>query len=119
VSSAIEHRNVALVCSAVAAILQECPKDERLVLGLALAGGGILGAKLPDVLEPAIHSHHRAFCHSLVVLGGAAWAIFKILEWPRDTPGQRLLRATTLGVLLGYCSHLVLDSGTPRSIPLI
>lgn len=116
-SSAAAHRNFALICSAVVSVYDECPDQERAVLLLAMAGSGIVGAKLPDILEPAIHSHHRAFFHSLVVAGGVAWAIRKILAWPRETPGQRLVRATALGFAVGYVSHLALDALTPRGLP--
>jgi inner membrane protein len=118
-SSAAVHQGAALACGAVTTILAECPEDERLWLGILLIGGGLLGAKLPDVFEPAIHSHHRKFFHSLVVAGGLAWAIRKVLDWPRETREQRLLRAAVLGVAVGYASHLALDAMTPRSLPLI
>lgn len=85
---------------------------------LAMVGGGIVGAKLPDILEPAIHSHHRAFFHSLVMAGGIAWAIQKILSRSRETPGQRLFRAAVLGIAVGYVSHLALDALTPRGLPI-
>lgn len=118
-SSAAVHQGAALACGAVATILEECPEEDRLLLGVLLIGGGLLGAKLPDILEPAIHSHHRKFFHSLVVAGGLAWAIRKVLSWPRDSREQRLMRAAVLGIAIGYASHLALDAMTPRSLPLI
>lgn len=118
-SCAATHRSFAFICSAVAGVFDECPDEDRPILILAIVGGGLLGAKLPDVFEPAIHSHHRAFFHSLVMAGGITWAIRKILSMPRETPGQRLLRAALLGVAIGYASHLALDAFTPRSLPVI
>ncbi|NRD45958.1 metal-dependent hydrolase [Corallococcus exiguus] len=32
--------------------------------------GGLAGSHLPDVIEPAIHSHHRSTFHSITVAGG-------------------------------------------------
>lgn len=32
---------------------------------------GFLGGKLPDLLEPAVHSWHRKTAHSVTSLGGA------------------------------------------------
>lgn len=78
-SSAAAHNTAGLLAGLVTAILDQSPDEERLLLGGLLTAGAIAGAKLPDVLEPAIHSHHRALFHSFVVLFGAGWAAKKLI----------------------------------------
>lgn len=118
-SCAATHRNAAALCGIAMVILDESPDEERLLLGVAMILGALFGAKLPDILEPAIHSHHRAFCHSLVFAGGMVWAIKKLREWKPETAEHRLLKAACLGALVGYGSHLVLDASTPRGLPIV
>lgn len=118
-SSAAAHDTAGLLAGLAAAILDQSPDEERLLLDGLLAAGAIAGAKLPDVLEPAIHSHHRALFHSFVVLVGAGWAAKKLWNWRPEAVAQRQLRAVLLGALIGYCSHLGLDSFTPRGLPIV
>lgn len=109
--------------------------------------GGKLGAMLPDVLEPAIHSHHRDVCHSVVALLGIVTTSFERApaiaaqcraeaDYHRALQAQlvdgaerircfvlevvwRLAAGAVIGIAAGYASHLVLDAGTPRGIPLL
>lgn len=79
----------------------------------SLAGGA--AASLPDLLEPAYSPHHRQFFHSLTAAALVAYGI----------SGGHVLRFGPIGRMLlwvlgfGYLSHIVADSTTPRSIPLI
>jgi len=110
--------------------------------------GGYWGGRLPDIVEPAPRNPgHRAFAHSLVV-GSASYASAKRFasEWarcfrqaadrlalqnqeqPSSEPDRLLCVALEIllrvaagmgaGFIAGYVSHLVLDAGTPRSLPL-
>ena len=92
-------------------------KKEEWTLGGVLIAlvWGILGGMLPDVLEPAINSHHRQFFHSLLVAGIAYWGRDKLYQMLNLTSEQ--IEACNF-LLVGYASHLVLDSTTPRCIPL-
>lgn len=111
------------------------------------AVGGYHGGVLPDVLEPAITPMHRSISHSLALGGGGAYAMVKKGEapvlWAREqvrTLEEQLAVAVDgwerfwlmlgilaghaaigygVGLAAGYASHLVLDAGTPRSLPLI
>jgi len=84
---------------------------------LFTAGGTVLGevaALLPDMLEPAHHSHHRNVCHSVsaasaLMLGLNKTAASNLPRW-----GKALVN--TAG--LGYLSHLAMDAETARSLPL-
>lgn len=118
-SCAAAHRLGALASGLLIAFLDQNPEEERLVLSSILTASAIGGAKLPDILEPAIHSHHRKFFHSVVVLVGAACAAKWLWDWRPQTTEQRCLRASLCGFLIGYGSHLAMDAFTPRSLPLV
>jgi len=109
--------------------------------------GGLLGAALPDMLEPADTPRHRGGAHSVLAGLTAIW----INQQARRLRGQWLEEAETCrhmarqypswsaetrywrdrearlrsasgfvaGVSPGYLSHLLLDSQTPAGIPLV
>src|SRR5882724_8032645 len=83
------------------------------VAAFAAAGGAI--AVLPDLLEPAYHPNHRALFHSVCCGGALAYGAFgKHTErWHEDDR-----HAARVGAL-AYLSHLFLDAGTPKTLPLI
>lgn len=108
--------------------------------------GGWLGGILPDVLEPGTSSYHRNFAHSFALAGGSlryarmaerqAWCRSQAAlcdsqaralqvgsrersQWELAAWSWRILAGALVGFGAGYLSHLVLDGGTPRGIPLI
>ena len=110
--------------------------------------GGVLGSRVPDVLEPAFHDpRHRSIAHSytfaaywleVVYQNASSWQQYCRLEaerhgrirlssndgWSRFWHSLmsfvwHFLSGFAVGVVAGYLSHLVLDAGTPRSIPLL
>ncbi len=79
----------------------------------AAAGAAI--AALPDLLEPAYHPNHRSLFHSVCCGGALAYGAFgEHSERWRDEDRH----AARVGTL-AYLSHLLLDAGTPKSLPLI
>jgi membrane-bound metal-dependent hydrolase YbcI (DUF457 family) len=51
-------------------VVKHLKKDEWTLEGMLIAiVWGTWGGMLPDILEPAISSHHRQFCHSLLIAG--------------------------------------------------
>lgn len=84
----------------------------------AAALGSLFGA-LPDVLEPAIHPHHRQFCHGLATLAVIGYGVRRAYLWQPNTDSERLWRGLALIAGGAYLSHLLLDCVTPRSLPLI
>jgi membrane-bound metal-dependent hydrolase YbcI (DUF457 family) len=108
--------------------------------------GGVLGAKVPDILEPAFCPNHRRFCHSgcAFVLNVAAvqshslqqavkrmvavadhyhaLAISDSANAASHKFSAYLLEFTSgvlPGLVGGYASHLILDSTTASGLPLI
>lgn len=79
-----------------------------------MAAMSIFGAILPDIIDPPFTAKHRLFAHSkaLLFILLVLWAISFI----------SLLDRSSLGVLaiyyflLGYISHLALDSLTPSGL---
>jgi membrane-bound metal-dependent hydrolase YbcI (DUF457 family) len=107
---------------------------------------GVVGAKLPDLLEPAFCPTHRKFCHSgcMLALDLAALQsqtlqdmIEGLLQHAKryhlmaqnsedNQLGYKLcayLLEFSAGALPGflgsYASHLILDSTTPCGLPLV
>lgn len=79
----------------------------------AAAGAAI--AALPDLLEPAYHPNHRSLFHSVCCGGALAYGVWgKHSERWRDEDRH----AARVGAL-AYLSHLLLDAGTPKSLPFI
>lgn len=81
--------------------------------------GGVISAifsLLPDMLEPAYTPNHRGFFHSYTVLGLLALALFKI-DQSIDLNLAR--KSLTFCAIIGYGSHLILDSKTPAGLDLI
>lgn len=82
---------------------------------LAAGVGAVLGLA-PDLLEPAKHPNHRHFFHSLA----AAMTIAECNRRARNNPHLSKEHRALLGLCCAaYFSHLALDGGTPKGVPLI
>jgi hypothetical protein len=77
--------------------------------------GGFAGV-LPDLLEPATNPNHRSFFHSSFLLSILAYGNQKVWESQTVTSDQKLA-VSLFSVAFG--THLVSDSATPKSIPVI
>lgn len=90
------------------------------MLGVLLSGGwSALATKLPDLLEPAEHPNHRQFLHSAIFGLLVGKLTYEGYCWVPANDRERVWREL---ILLGggaYLLHLVLDSITPRGIPLL
>jgi len=124
------------------------PTEARWIYSLAAGVGGTFGGVMPDVLEPAIHAHHRDVCHSVAAgsglsLGGLGAASSSAKELRGEAAGFRAMRLAlpegdhrrtsmaarefliyallgfSAGFVAGYLSHLVADAATPRGIPVV
>lgn len=120
------------------------PWSQAIIMASSI-GGGIVGGKLPDVLEPALNDpRHRAVAHSWAV-GLLCWGVGKKLvaiaehcKAEAEQARQRWLASgktdwmaflqwvvglAVFGFLWaltgGYGSHLALDSNTPAGLPLL
>jgi membrane-bound metal-dependent hydrolase YbcI (DUF457 family) len=82
---------------------------------LVATGVCVLGGIAPDGLEPALSPCHRSLGHSL----GAGLVGANTLRgaWAGTTPGEPSF--LLLFFALGYVTHLIMDAGTPKRLPLL
>lgn len=113
------HRFINFI--ATASYLASRPEDQQKGLAHPLVGGTVsaLLASLPDVIEPAIHPHHRQFFHSVAFAGLVGYGLHRAYHSKPDTDGQELLRIAALFVGSAYLLHLAADLFTARSIPIL
>lgn len=78
-----------------------------------------LCTNIPDILEPAVHPHHRQFFHSVVFAGMVGYGMHKTYGWNPETDFDKFMRFCLLMAGTGILIHLALDSLTPRSLPLL
>lgn len=83
------------------------------LLGSVAVGGG--AAMAPDLFEPALHSHHRQFFHSVTAGVILSWLLCGKHIGPLTPATRMLLGCATVG----YLSHLAADALTTRSIRII
>jgi inner membrane protein len=115
------------------------------LIGAALSGA--ITSKLPDIIEPATHPNHRSTFHSQSFLAATGivalpWAEQKRQRqhqladsarfqasaqqnesdrsyWLRKMLWHEFVAGLIAGLAVGYISHLVADSLTPKGLPLL
>jgi len=75
--------------------------------------GGYVGSILPDRLEPPVNPNHRGFAHSVAGGSGLVYLTTKVVT---DTDVHSKIKWLCRGFMLGYASHLVSDSTTPKGL---
>jgi len=113
-----EHATIgALVSLGLYGLYKYTKQEKPTVLGAigSLLLGGIAGV-LPDTVEPADSPNHRSFFHSRTLLAMLVHGNQKVWKSQKLTEGQKLAISIFSAA---YGSHLVTDSRTPKSIPLI
>lgn len=144
-----EHKTIGGFVGGGAALLCAHNQPPALIVAEVLGGwfAGQHAGTWADLAEPATSSHHRDFCHALMptayaatlvfqrvdslqtVLRGHAQECFQLAAATND--GIQQFVNVTAGLLLhvlagavpavpsGYLSHVALDAGTPRGVPLL
>jgi membrane-bound metal-dependent hydrolase YbcI (DUF457 family) len=86
-------------------------------LSLLLSGaGGAIGGELPDILEPATSPNHRAVFHSVLTGAITTYSSTKIYN---SNEIEDDVQAVLIACVGGYLTHLMLDAGTSKSLPLL
>lgn len=141
------HARAGAAVGVLAAVYRARESPTNQLVAEAIGGllGGWLGGVIPDILEPATSPNHRRLAHSAAA--GGALTLARIAEWqascraaadaaasralahPLGTSERtraewdvlfwRLLAGALVGLVAGYASHLVLDAGTARGLPLL
>jgi len=118
-ASGSTHQMAAAVIVGGTCLCIESSQEEK-------AGKSVIGAvlaatmtRLPDVLEPATHPNHRQFFHSIAFASLLGIATHKVYRWEPEDTVDKAVRFTLLVGASAYFIHLLLDAGTPKSLPLI
>lgn len=118
-SNALAHRTGAAVL--VGGYLLALENQEGKSTHAPLSGSllAAICTNLPDILEPAIHPHHRQFFHSLAFAALIGGGMYKLYRWNAQTDMDKLLRFFLLIAGSAYLTHLAMDACTKRSLPLL
>jgi hypothetical protein len=111
-----EHAEHGAITAVVVSLVRTLVRKEPIELGRVLLSGigGLIGGRLPDIIEPPHHPNHRRMAHSPLfgltsVLAAETW-------WSKFD--ENLMKADLLRALAwGIASHQVLDSKTPMGLP--
>ena len=80
--------------------------------------GGLIGASIPDTLEPAYNYNHRSVFHSVCAGGAVAYIAYATMR-ENGLVSNQYANTLLRGATIGYGSHLVLDARTPMRLPFL
>ena len=87
----------------------------RVYIFLIMIGSSVIGGIIPDILDPPFTKRHRRYAHSKIL-----FFIFIILLGITSIliliQNLNLILWTIYYFLIGYISHLILDSITPAGL---
>lgn len=111
--------------------------------------GGFAASRLPDKFDPPVCPNHRDIAHAVLPVGGAVVAIWEVVKQGQEALRSyadqlavqrtasnnmsdferllnqllewacRVLAGVLAGAVGGYVSHLALDAGSTRGLPLL
>jgi uncharacterized membrane protein YeaQ/YmgE (transglycosylase-associated protein family) len=144
-----EHVSAAVPVGIAFSLYKAHGRNQSGILWEALGGGvgAVAGALLPDLVDVPSCPNHRAMAHGFATAGVLAYGAWKYLDDLQDSlraearqhaleklgPSApslalwhglleiflQILAGALAGFVAGYISHIALDFGTPRSIPLV
>jgi len=117
--NALTHQSVAAIAVGGWIAQLEAKGGKATMAPLAGATLAAICTNLPDMLEPAIHPHHRQFFHGLAFAGLLGLGMYKLYKWETKTVQEELLKFCLLVVGGSYLIHLAMDACTSRSLPLL
>lgn len=118
-ANGITHQLAAAVTIGSACFCAEADQQKTSAKPVVAAALSAVLTNLPDVLEPASRPNHRQFFHSFVCAGALGVAAHKVYKWETDNRFDETVRFVLLVGIGAYLVHLLLDAGTPKSLPLI
>ncbi|MDX2142028.1 MAG: metal-dependent hydrolase [Rhodospirillaceae bacterium] len=114
------HSLIASISIGGAVAAQEIKSDGKVtVKTVGYASVAALSANLPDIIEPALNPHHRQFFHSVVFLLTLSVGLYQLYQWKPETIVEQIIRGMGLAIGSAYIVHLLADSLTKRSLPLV
>ena len=87
----------------------------RVYVFLIMIGSSVIGGIIPDILDPPFTKHHRRYAHSkilLLIFLKLSCITVVLIYLQRDN----LILWSIYYFLIGYISHLILDSLTPAGL---
>jgi len=118
-SNSATHGLAAFTTVIVLSAVDEHHRGQATLRPLLDGAAGALLTSLPDKLEPAIHPNHRQFFHGVVFAAGVGYATYRAYKWQPTDDWERILRWLVIIGGVAYLTHLVLDAGTAKSLPLV
>lgn len=115
----LTHQSVAAIAVGGWIAQLEAKEGKKTVAPLGGAALAAICTNLPDILEPAIHPHHRQFFHSLAFAGLLGLGVYKLYKWETKTAQDELLKFCLLVAGGSYLIHLAMGACTSRSLPLL
>ncbi len=94
------------------AIFQWSKFFQLLVAGCTI--GAITGIAA-DKFEPEIHPNHRGLFHSYLIWILIGWGVLQVIFGNKE----RIWKNFAIIGFAGYSSHLLIDSQTPKSLPIL
>ncbi|MDH5571525.1 MAG: metal-dependent hydrolase [Gammaproteobacteria bacterium] len=117
--NATAHRLVAGLAVGSASAYIENQNGENtykpLVHGVLAAAFGTL----PDILEPACHPNHRQFFHSFGFAGMLGYGMYRLSKWETNDEFEKAAKKIGQIAIGACCIHLLMDSTTPKLLPII
>lgn len=129
------HIPAGVASGATFASVRAINERDEVIYARAIGGliGGYFGAQMPDIIDPSTNGpNHRSLGHGILPNTCAAAYLHRPYENLRRYLNVRaeeytLIPSTLMqcligvldGFIAGYVSHLVLDSFTPKGLPLL
>lgn len=118
-SNAIAHRTGAAVIVGGFLLARENQEGKHTHAPLSGSLLAALCTNMPDILEPAVHPHHRQFFHSIAFAALIGGGMYKLYQWETETEMEKILKFCLLVAGGAYLIHLAMDACTRRSLPLL
>jgi membrane-bound metal-dependent hydrolase YbcI (DUF457 family) len=113
------HQNIAAAAILSSQLVADVNGGNLMAMTFVNAAIAAMATNLPDLIEPAINSHHRQFFHSALFGCLVTAAGIKLYQWQPEEEWEDVLRQGLLVVCGAYVIHLLADSFTPRGLPLL
>lgn len=121
------HRNVGVMVGLIMGLvdfIESCDFEKniefnKLIKCLSIGAlGGLIGPIIPDILEPAHHPNHRSLAHGFLTGGLICHYLIKNFN-TKIKVGKEIERLFLVSTEVAYISHLILDAGTKKSLPIV
>lgn len=118
--NALQHAQIGVTTVTLATVIEEYNEKgtitEETFIAFLIAS---TTSSMPDWIEPAFHPNHRQFFHSIAFALGIGAGVYKAYQWQPQNTLQLWARRGLIAIGITYLVHLLVDSTTPKGLPLI